>query len=301
MNIKRLDAQSAAARDLASGRYVIRAMNVAEIDAIAIQWMKAAGWNPGLHDAELFIKADPQGFLVGELDGKPIACVSAVRYDDQFGFFGCYIVDEPFRGKGYGMALHEAGRQYLSGCTQGGDGVLENVELYKQIGRVYAYRNARYQGVKPADWLGADGMVDARDVPFSAIQELDRACFPAHRDAFLNAWIHQTDAYALAITNEPANTLGGYGVVRKCFDGWKVGPLFATSPEGADILFRSLIARIPAGDSFVLDIPEPNVEAMALVQRYGMTEVFATARMYTGPFPDINIGWIYGVTTFELG
>jgi hypothetical protein len=199
------------------------------------------------------------------------------------------------------MALHEAGRRYLTGCTQGGDGVLENVELYKQIGRVYAYRNARYQGVKPADWLGGDGTVDARDVPFSAIQVLDRACFPAQRDAFLNAWIHQTDAFALAITNEPTDTLAGYGVVRKCFDGWKIGPLFATSPEGADTLFRSLIARIPAGDSFVLDIPEPNVEAMALVRRYGMSEVFATARMYTGPLPDITLAWIYGVTTFELG
>jgi hypothetical protein len=66
-------------------------------------------------------------------------------------------------------------------------------------------------------------------------------------------------------------------------------------------LFRSLIARIPTGDSFVLDIPEPNVEAMALVRRYGMTEVFATARMYTGTFPDIILGWNYGLTTFELG
>lgn len=301
MNIKRLDAQSAAARDLASGRYVIRAMNVAEIDAIAIEWMKAAGWNPGLHDAELFIKADPQGFLVGELDGKPIGCVSAVRYDDNFGFFGCYIVDQAYRGQGYGLALHEAGRQHLSGCTQGGDGVLENVELYKQIGRVYAYRNARYQGVKPADWLGADGTVDARDVPFDAIRTLDRACFPAYRDAFLEAWIHQVDAHALAIMNDDGNTLGGYGVIRKCFDGWKVGPLFSTSPEGADVLFRALIARIPNGDAFVLDIPEPNVEAMALVNRYAMTEVFATARMYTGPFPDIQLAWIYGVTTFELG
>ena len=205
------------------------------------------------------------------------------------------------RGKGYGMALHEAGRRYLEGCTQGGDGVLENVDLYKQIGRVYAYRNARYQGVKPLDWLGADGTVDARDVPFLAIQVLDRACFPAQRDAFLNAWIHQPDAHALAITNDSTDTLAGYGVIRKCFDGWKVGPLFATSPEGADTLFRSLIARIPTGDSYVLDIPEPNVEAMALVRRYCMTEVFATARMYTGPFPDINLGWIYGLTTFELG
>jgi len=301
MEQKRLDPQSQAAKDLASGRYIIRQMNVADIDAVAIQWMKAAGWNPGLHDAETFFTADPSGFLVGELDGKPIACVSAVRYDDHFGFFGCYIVDEAFRGNGYGMALHEAGRRYLTGCTQGGDGVLENVELYKQIGRVYAYRNARYQGVKPADWLGGDGTVDARDVPFSAIQVLDRACFPAHRDAFLKAWIHQPDAYGLAIMNDSADTLAGYGVVRKCFDGWKIGPLFATSPEGADTLFRSLIARIPAGASFVLDIPEPSVEAMALVRRYGMSEVFATARMYTGAFPDITLFWIYGLTTFELG
>lgn len=301
MDQKRLDPQSQAAKDIASGRYIIREMTVADIRDVAITWMKAAGWNPGIHDAETFITADPRGFLVGELDGKPIACVSAVRYDDHFGFFGCYIVNEAFRGKGYGMALHEAGRRYLDGCTQGGDGVLENVDLYKQIGRVYAYRNARYQGVKPTDWQGADGTLNARDVPFSAMQVLDRACFPASRDAFLKAWIHQPDAHALAITNDSTDTLAGYGVVRKCFDGWKVGPLFATSPVGADTLFRSLIARIPAGDSFVLDIPEPNVEAMALVRRYGMTEVFATARMYTGPFPDITLDWIYGVTTFELG
>ncbi|MFM7188634.1 MAG: GNAT family N-acetyltransferase [Armatimonadota bacterium] len=275
-------------------------MTIDDIRTVAIAWMTAAGWNPGIHDAETFFTADPNGFLVGELDGRPIACVSAVRYDDHFGFFGGCIVDEAFWGKGYGMALHEAGRRHLDGCTQGGDGVLENVELYKQIGR-YAYRNARYQGVKPADWQGADGTVDARDVPFSAIQALDRACVPASRDAFLNAWIHQPDASALAIPTDATDTLAGYGCVRNCFDGWKIGPLFATSPEAADTLFRSLIARIPAADNFVLDVPEPNVEALALVRRYGMAEVFASARMYTGPFPDINLKWIYGVTTFELG
>ena len=117
MDQKRLDPQSQAAKDLATGRYIIREMTVADIRSIAITWMKAAGWNPGIHDAEAFFTADPRGFLVGELDGKAIACVSAVRYDDHFGFFGCYIVDEAFRGKGYGMALHEAGRRYLPGGT----------------------------------------------------------------------------------------------------------------------------------------------------------------------------------------
>ncbi len=59
--------------------------------------------------------------------------------------------------------------------------------------------------------------------------------------------------------------------------------------------------RIAEGDPFVLDIAEPNQQAMELVRQYGMKEVFATARMYTGPAPQVRLDWIYGVTTFELG
>ena len=100
MEQKHLDPQSQAAKDLASGRYIIREMTVADIRDVAIMWMKTAGWNPGLHDAETFFTADPNGFLGGELDGQPIACVRAVRYDDHFGFFGRYIVEYVVHGKG---------------------------------------------------------------------------------------------------------------------------------------------------------------------------------------------------------
>ena len=40
---------------------------------------------------------------------------------------------------------------------------------------------------------------------------------------------------------------------------------------------------------------------MAPGQRYGLSPVFETARMYSGTFPDIDVGKIFGVTTFELG
>ncbi len=299
--MKCLDPNSEAARDLASGRYVIRRMTAADLARVPIPWMRDAGWNPGLHDAETFAEADPDGFLLGELDGKPIACVSAVRYSDSFGFFGAYLVDANFRGRGYGLAIHEAGRRHLQGCVQGGDGVLENVEKYKRIGRVYAYRNARYETLKPADWEAParDAVVDARQVPWAALQALDRQCFPAPRVAFLRAWIAQPDAHALAACDGPE--VRGYGVIRRCFRGWKIGPLFSKDPATAETLFRALVARIPAGDPFVLDIAEPNEAALALVRRYGMTEVFATARMYTGPAPQVRLDWVYGVTTFELG
>ncbi len=301
--MKRLDPASPAARNLASGRYVIRQADSAVLAQVHVPWMRAAGWNPGWHDAETFIAADPAGFLVGELDGQPVACVSGVRYDDSFGFIGCYLVQESYRGQGYGLAIHEAARAHLAGCTQGGDGVLANVAKYQQIGRVYAYRNARYQGLKAAPvGTGNAAALDVRGIPLAAIEELDRACFPAPRRAFLASWIHQPDAHGLAIA-EPDDSarLRGYGVIRQCFQGWKIGPLFARDAQTAEDIFAGLVERIPVGDSFVLDVAEPNAEALALVRRHQMTEVFATARMYTGPFPRVNLDWVYGVTTFELG
>jgi len=301
--VKRLDPESPAARHLASGRYVIRQADAAILAEVHIPWMREAGWNPGLHDSETFIRADPRGFLVGKLDGKPIASVSGVRYDDSFGFMGCYLVLEEFRGQGYGLAIHESGRAHLEGCTQGGDGVLANVEKYEEIGRVYAYRNARYEGSKQeGGWRQRTEVVDLRGIPLSLVEELDRACFPAPRRSFLEAWINQPGAHALAIAAPGSRPrLRGYGVIRPCFTGWKIGPLFASDPVSAEAIFCGLIERIAAGDSFVLDVPEPNANALAMVKRYGMSEVFATARMFTGPFPQVNLDWVYGVTTFELG
>jgi hypothetical protein len=298
--MKSLDPQSPAARHLAEGRYVLRNLDTAGLAACPIPWMREAGWNPGLRDAETFITADPLGFLVGELDGQPIATVSGVRYDDTFGFIGCYIVAEPFRGQGYGLAIHEAARRHLAGCTQGGDGVLENVQKYQRIGRVFAHRNARHEFMRPASLPSpARPLTDARSVPLDEILTLDRACFPAPRRAFLQAWIHQPGATALAIRDESG--LAGYGVIRPCFRGWKIGPLFAKDPATAEDLFRGLLQDVPVGTPCVLDIPEPNEDARQLVARHTMSEVFATARMYTGPFPKIQTGWVYGITTFELG
>ena len=75
----------------------------------------------------------------------------------------------------------------------------------------------------------------------------------------------------------------------------------AEDAPAADGILDALLDRIPAGDPWVLDIPEPNAEAQALVSRRGMTQVFATARMYTGPAPAIDLDRVFGVTTFELG
>lgn len=301
--VKRLDPHSPAAAALAAGRYRIRVLDAAGVANVMIPWMRAAGWNPGLQDATTFLAADPGGFFVGELDDQPIATVSAVRYDRDFGFMGCYLVAAPFRGLGYGLAIHEAGRRHLAGCVQGGDGVLEKVDNYRTIGRVLAYQNTRFEGIRTdSDWRPTLPLTEVCQVPLPALETLDRACFPAARSSFLQAWLHQPDAVALAAEDTlPTGEIRGYGVIRRCFSGWKIGPLFARDGQVAEAILRGLVERIPVGDHFYLDVPAPNQPALELAARYGLREVFATARMYAGPPPAIRLDWVFGVTTFELG
>ncbi len=66
-----------------SSKLNIRTMCQSEV-AIAVDWAKQEGWNPGINDAELFYQADPNGFFAGEIDGELVAVGSAVVYDNNF-------------------------------------------------------------------------------------------------------------------------------------------------------------------------------------------------------------------------
>jgi ribosomal protein S18 acetylase RimI-like enzyme len=94
--------------------------------------------------------------------------------------------------------------------------------------------------------------------------------------------------------------LAGYGVIRKCRRGRKIGPLTASDETAAESLFAALAAEAP-GEPIFLDVPEANPAAVALARRYGMTPVFETARMYNRGIPHVALGRVFGVTTFELG
>lgn len=95
--------------------------------------------------------------------------------------------------------------------------------------------------------------------------------------------------------------LVGYGVIRTCRSGSRIGPLVADSPELSESLFLALSSETKSTEPVYLDIPEVNQAAVSLAERYNMKVVFETARMYTGKEPDIPLHRLFGVTSFEIG
>ena len=227
-------------------------------------------------------------------------------YDGGFGFMGLFIVRPEYRGRGFGNQLWHTRRDRLLDrlkprASVGMDGVFDMQAYYAKGGFVFSHRDMRFRAEIPAHPAAPDADADTvplADVPFDQLVAFDRTCFPAARLVFLSHWISQSDALALGHLRD--GRLAGYGVVRRCGEGCKIGPLFADDASVAEALFARL-AAFAAGGPLYLDAPDNNPDAMALVRRHGMVEVFGCARMYLGPAPDLAHEHIFGVTTFELG
>ncbi|SDB07075.1 GNAT family N-acetyltransferase [Bauldia litoralis] len=265
--------------------------------ATMTDWAATEGWNPGLHDADAFFPTDPEGFLIGWLGDKPVTCISVVAYDDAYGFLGFYIAHPDHRGQGHGIATWNAGIERLGKRTIGLDGVVDQQPNYARSGFNLAQRNVRFAGVPGLEPAGDHPLVELADLS-PDLSAYDADLVPAPRDGFLRHWVNPEHRRTLGYVED--GRIRGYGTIRPCREGHKIGPLFADTPTVAEALFNGLVGP-EGGGAVMIDVPEPNGEAVALAGRLGLQPVFETARMYRGAAPSLPIERIYGITSFELG
>jgi hypothetical protein len=278
-------------------RIRIRTLRPDEVP-LALDWAAAEGWNPGLADAACFATVDKQGFLVGELEGEPAATISCVNYNDSFAFLGFYIVRADLRGHGHGLRIWQEAIAHAGTRVIGLDGVVAQQANYRKSGFTLAYANVRYGGIVAATNAPKAGVFALDDISFAMVESSDATVFPAPRTNFLRAWIASPRHIGRAFLRD--GELAGWGVVRPCRRGWKIGPLVCDGRAAAEAVLSALLAAMGGGEIF-LDVPSVNSEAVALAQGLGLAPVFETARMYTGAIPRLRIERVFGVTTFELG
>lgn len=274
----------------------IRPLSLAETQEL-LSWAREEGWNPGLVDAECFYAADREGFMGCFVDGRLAAGISAVRYGEDFGFIGLYICHPDFRGQGLGRRVWDRAMEHLEGRTIGLDGVPAQQHNYAKMGFEPHYRTWRWTGRLQAPQAKTTQIVSLDDANMALIRQFDQRAFGHDRQAFLKKWLHSPHT-TLAFAE--GREITGYGTLRKCHDGFKIGPLFAENDEVAAALIVAL-SRNAGGDSIIIDVPELKVALCQRLEAMGFTRNFVTARMYRGAPPRLEERLVYGVTTLELG
>ncbi len=283
---------------------LIRNLSLEEVRE-AVRWADREGWEPGLGDAEPFFAADPEAFFAAEIDGRVVATISAVRCSADVVFMGFYIVEPGLRGTGVGRHLYDEIVARLGGLTLGGDAVPQQVANYETEGFEVAYWNARYsssglggpaQGADPLP--DGQSLVPAASVNFDALVEFDaRHCF-GPRPQFLELWIAGPGRDSVVATTA-SGEISGFAASRQTGIGHRIGPVFADGERVAESLILTLAGRLDG--RVAVDVPQPNADAVSLLEAHGMERSFETARIYRGPAPELPLRRIFGITSLELG
>jgi len=270
------------------------------------------GFAPGVGDLRIYQNTDKQGLWVGWLNDDPIGCIAGVRYNDNYGFLGLFLVLENFRGRGFGLQLWKKAISHLSHLPCVGlEAAPERISDYSKWGFTISSKTTRWQ------WLG-DGklieksfrnddltdfsFVEGSSIPSNAVEQFDAKRENTPRPHFLSSWLNHPAGKVIAVIDTQGEC-HGFGRIRPCLlqsgVGWRIGPLMADKPELLKILLKKLIDSHPG--LIIIDAPGLNKPASELFKELGFTSESETFRMYRGYQPPVSMKDVYGLACLELG
>lgn len=274
---------------------MLRTMTRADLGR-ALDWAAEEGWNPGLEDLGVFHATDPSGFFCAELGGKMAAAISVVNHSPTLAFLGLYLCAPAYRGQGIAHALWLHALRHAGDRTVGLDGVPAQQENYRKSGFVLAGQTRRYAGRLHAGH--GKGVTSASAADHPLLMELERRACGYAKPAFCAAWLEPAQSrYTLVhrINGAP----DGFLTLRRCREGWKIGPLCAPDLQVASTLLEAA-AQHTEDEPVMIDLPQGSAPLAAHCLEMGLEQMFHTARMYRGPAPLPGPG-LHAVATLELG
>ncbi len=289
----------------------IKPLCEADIDFVT-EISRKEGFAPGVGDLDIYKNTDKQGLWVGWLNDNPIGCIAGVRYNENYGFLGLFLVIEKYRGRGFGLQLWKKALDHLNDLPCVGlEAAPERIADYTNWGFTITSNTTRWQ------WLG-DGkllqenlsiedlhdfrFVEGPSIPSNAVEKFDETRENTPRPHFLSNWLNHPAGKVIAVIDNEG-LCHGFGRIRPCLlksgDGWRIGPLMADTPKLLKILLKKLIDSHPG--LIIIDAPGLNNSASELFTDLGFESESETFRMYKGYQPPVSMNDVYGLACLELG
>jgi len=275
----------------------IRRMTIDDVQ-LGLKLTRQAGWNQTESDWLRFIKLEPEGCFVAELNGSSVGTTTTCVFG-QVAWIAMLLVDVSARGRGVGTAMLKHSLNYLEGRkvkTVRLDATSAGQPIYEKLGFVPEYQLARFEGIAP---LGRTGPLVTEATPeiFASIIEFDKRMTGTNRGKMLSRLFEEFPEDIHALWH--GDKIEGFIITRPGANAIHIGPCVATTDAGSALLSDAL--NRCAAESVFIDIPLDNADAVRVaesgtlrIQRYFM-------RMYRGERVKDNIKALWAGSGPEKG
>jgi GNAT superfamily N-acetyltransferase len=256
-------------------------MTIADI-ATGMRLKDQAGWNQLEADWRRLIDLQPDGCFLAEHEGEPVGTVTTCKFG-AVAWIAMMLVDERFRGRGFGRALmvhalNELDAQGIRSIRL--DATPLGQPLYSSLGFVAEALFTRYQGIfTPISAEEPEPGVVESSAFVEATAALDQDVTGTDRGRLLRRLAEEHPG-ALQVVAE-GTTVSGFLMSRPGSRARQIGPCLANMQSGS-LLFQDARRRYP-GEPVFIDIPDENEPAAVLATALGLSAGRHLTRMGRGP------------------
>ena len=250
----------------------------------AMELKNLAGWNQTEQDWSGYLEFEPEGCFVAEREGRAAGTAITIRYGREAGWIGMVLVHPRFRRAGIGTRLlnHAIGHLRSRGVSAIKlDATPVGRTVYLPLGFQDEYAVKRYEGVlvKTAGAEPGPDVVSLARPAADVVAAFDRDCFGVERGRVLDALRRRDPSWCWIARSRTG--IAGYLMAREGHEAVQLGPWVSRDEGIAARLLRAL-ARHTGGRRMLVDIPAPNGNGQALMQREGFVIQRNFTRMYLG-------------------
>lgn len=277
---------------------------------MVMNWCKEEKWNVGMYDAAAYYALDSKGHFLFLLDKQPIGAISMVKYSHNLFAIGPFIVKKEYRSKGFGSQIWQYAIEMLKknhNATACLYSVPTQISRYAASGFQSDFHIQRWKKsfIKQTYKMEetTTNLKQLNSIPIDSIIEYDQSIFSVSRKKLLAKFIQNENIVGFASTDD-SGIITGFGLIRPCIKGYRIGPLYADHIENAQKLFQTLLNH--ANSTVFIDAPSHNPHIEQFTNYFGLDRVSKedTAAMFRGEIPDslrTNNHKNYAICSLEVG
>ena len=247
-----------------AGNLLIRRASSKDLDFVTRQAIME-GRPIGPYDNPSAFAFNPQGFLVGEINGKLIGCINSITYPNHHSSMGGILVTEQYRRKGYGQKLLTTSFKSLDkNYTIGGDAMSVLKPALQSLGFETFWNT--YIAMLSLDRVARilskienpSGIVIQQIHKVNSVKlfEYDSMVFGASRKIFIKTLMTAPGNFGWVAVNQATdNTIVGYSILRPVIRGGgteiglSIAPLFADNVDIAMLLLKTAAENCLANEA----------------------------------------------------